>query len=204
MAFLQLKKDHNKDQPIDVQFIDNPGSLEPHTKSHGDNTWKEYVVKCVNVGPNYQPQINNDYEIRAGQKFDFHLSESLYNKICDYQVGELVTIEMASNPKKPGQVFWKVRPAEKKGTKNVGNSKSVKDSEYGYSSVKERDIDRKLDILYGMAFNNATRIACTDNELTPAGKVKCIEVIMPKMFEIAQGLDRLIDDSPEDDDDVPF
>ena len=204
MAFLQLKKDHNKDRPIDVQFCQNANSITPQSKKHGDNTWNEYRLKCINIGGNYKPQVDSDYEIRTGQDFELVMSDALYNKIVDYQSGEIVTIEMASNPNKPGQVFWKVRPSEKEWTKGVENIKPVNESAYGYDSVKERDIDKKLDILFGMAFNNSTRLV-SSTDMLPSEKVKAIKQILPDMFKIAQSMDEMIVvNEPENDDDVPF
>jgi len=198
MAFLQLKKDHNKDQPIDVQFGVAPSSVDGELNQF-DN--KEYSIPSINVGGNFRVRTDSDYEIRTGQTFDFKMSEALYNKISDYQRGELVTIEMKSNPK--GGVMWSARPSTGD-AQNFNKSKSVKDSEYGYNSVKERDINRKLDILYGMAFNNATRLVANATDITPGQKVLLIKEIMPEMFEIAQGLDSVLDKPEPEDDDVPF
>ena len=207
MAFLQLKKDHNKDQPIDVQFGVAPSSVKGELNQF-DN--KEYSIPSINVGGNFRVRTDSDYEIRTGQTFDFKMSEALYNKISDYQRGELVTIEMKSNPK--GGVMWSARPSTGD-AQNFNKSKPVKDSDYGYESVKHRDNDRRLDILWGMAFNNATRLVSQLDD-TLKQKTQNIAHIMPKMFEIAQGLNSMLDkaqgldsilDKPEpEDDDVPF
>ena len=87
--------------------------------------------------------------------------------------------------------------------------KTVSESKYGYDSVKERDIDRRLDILWGMAFNNATRVVCADSQLKAIQKVELIEQIMPDMFKIAKGLELVLKDEQnkkqkEDEDDLPF
>lgn len=198
MAFLQLKKDHNKDQPIDVQFGVAPSSVKGELNQF-DNI--EYSIPSINVGGNFRVRTDSDYEIRTGQTFDFKMSEALYHKISDYQRGELVTIEMKSNPK--GGVMWSARPSTGD-VQNFNKSKPVKDSDYGYESVKHRDNDRRLDILWGMAFNNATRIACSYNGTGEQEKVEIIASIMPKMFEIAQGLDSILDKPEPEDDNVPF
>ena len=78
---------------------------------------------------------------------------------------------------------------------------------YGYGSVKERDTDKRLDILWGMAFNNATRLVANNNEVPPKQKVSVIEEIMPEMFKIAKGLDDVLMQEQKQenkDDDLPF
>lgn len=199
MAFLQLKKDHNKDQPIDVQFNVAPSSVEGKLNQFDK---MEYSIPSTNAGSNYKTRTNSEYEIRTGQTFDFNMSETLYNKISAYEKGELVNIAMKPNPK--GGIIWSVRPSTGDVAKKFNKSKPVKESEYGYESVKHRDNDRKLDILWGMAFNNATRIACSYNGTDEQEKVEIIASIMPKMFEIAQGLDSILDKSGKEEDELPF
>ena len=53
---------------------------------------------------------------------------------------------------------------------------------YGYDSVKNRDNDRSLEIKWGMAFNNATRLV-NYSKMPYEDKVEAIEKMMPKMFE---------------------
>ena len=61
-----------------------------------------------------------------------------------------------------------------------------------------------LAIKWGMAFNNATKLVCTDHDLKPARKADLIQELMPKMFEIARGLDAVLEQEQKNDDDLPF
>ena len=203
MAYLKLKKESNIGKPINIQLVTDPNEIVGKSNSFGGF---EYKVPCVNIGPDYISAGPGSYTINSGQSFELDASDALMLKLRDYQKGELVYIEMAPSDKGEGRVYWKIQPSEETWDKSVKDVKTVSEKPYGYGSVKERDIDRRLDILWGMTFNNATRIACTDKELTPEGKVAIVEQIMPKMFEIAKGLDSQIEEQPpkKDDDDLPF
>ena len=116
-----------------------------------------------------------------------------------YQDGENTNYHV-----QPSKIEWDKKPEE---------IKTVSESKYGYDSVKERDIDRRLDILWGMAFNNATRLAASislhKDEGDIKSRVQTIESIMPEMFKIAQGLDSVLkkqdaEERKDDTSDLPF
>ena len=201
--FLKLKKEFNVGKPINVQLAVEPEAIQGKLNNFEKY---EYKVPCVNVGPDYTSAGSGSFIVYTGNSFDLDASQALFSKLEDYQKGELIYIEMAPSDKGDGRVYWKVEPSKEVWDKPVKDVKTVSEKPYGYGSVKERDIDRRLDILWGMAFNNATRIACSCDVRTSEEKVKIVANIMPQMFEIAKGLDSQIEEQPakKDDDALPF
>ena len=56
-----------------------------------------------------------------------------------------------------------------------------------------------------MAFNNATRLACSSNiNNSTKDKVELIAEIMPRMFQIACTMETALKDSKEKEEDAPF
>jgi len=208
MAFLKIKKEFNKERPIDVQLavnpMDHPGKLNNYDKY-------EYKIPCINVGGDYESQGEGSFKITTGASFDLDASQYLMDKLSNFKKGDLVRIEMAPSDRGEGQVYWKVQPSEKTWSKPVKDVGTVSEKPYGYGSVKERDIDKRLDILWGMACNNTTRIACS-TDLPPKEKVKLMSELIPDVFKIMRGLDDHIEEPTEEvpnkpkkvDDDLPF
>ena len=202
MVFLKLKKEHNVGKPIEVALLVNGEDVKGE-----ENRWNklEYKIRCENVGGDYLTAEPGSFIIKQGAEFELQASQPLMSKLLYFSRGETAVIELCPNDNKPGQVYWKVEPSQKKYDKEIKDIETVEQKPYGYNSVKERDTDRRLDIIWGMAFNNATRLACTDDELTPTGKVSIIKEIMPKMFEIAKGLDTMLEqEQEEEENDLPF
>ena len=202
MAFLKLKKDHNIGKPIEVAMLVNGEDVKGE-----ENKWGklEYKIRCENIGTGYLTAEPGSFMIKQGAEFELQASQPLMSKLLYFSKGETAVIELCNNENKPGQVFWKVEPSEEKYEKEIKDVETVEQKPYGYNSVKERDTDRRLDILWGMAFNNATRLVCTDHDLKPARKAEVIQEILPKMFEIARGLDAVLEqEQKNDDDDLPF
>jgi len=199
--FLKLKKEFNVGKPINVQLSVEPEAIEGKLNKFEQY---EYKVPCVNVGPDYTSAGSGSFIVYTGNSFDLDASQALFSKLEDYQKGELISIEMAPSDKGDGRVYWKVEPSTEAWDKPVKDVKTVSEKPYGYGSVKERDIDRRLDIIWGMAFNNATRLV-VNTEGSLEEKVELVKSIMPKMFEIAKGLDSQIEEQPvKKDDDLPF
>lgn len=204
-AFLKLKKDHNIGKPIEVALLVNGEDVKGE-----ENRWGklEYKVRCENVGEDYLTAEPGSFTIKQGDEFELQASQPLMSKLLYFSKGETAVIELCKNESKPGQVFWKVEPSQKKYDKEIKDTETVEQKPYGYNSVKERDTDRRLDIVWGMAFNNATRLVA--NISTDEGvvdKVALIKDIMPKMFEIARGLDAVLEQEQKKesgDDDLPF
>ena len=200
-AFLKLKKEHNIGKPIKVAMLVNGEDVKGE-----ENRWGklEYKIRCENIGEDYLTAEPGSFTIKQDAEFELQASQPLMSKLLYFSKGETAVIELCNNENKPGQVYWKVEPGKEEYKKEIKDIETVEQKPYGYNSVKERDTDRRLDILWGMAFNNATRLACTADELTPTGKVSIIKEIMPKMFEIARGLDAVLEQEQKNDDDLPF
>ena len=201
MAFLRLRKEHNVGKPIEVALLVNGEDVRGE-----ENRWNklEYKIRCENIGGDYLTAEPGSFTIKQNTEFELQASQPLMSKLLYFSKGETAVIELCNSDNKPGQVYWKVEPSPKKYDKVIKDTETVEQKPYGYNSVKERDTDRRLDILWGMAFNNATRLVCTDKELNPAGKTLLIKEIMPEMFKIARGLNDVLEQEQKDDNDLPF
>ena len=102
-------------------------------------------------------------------------------------------------------IRYDIQGSNREWTKAVEDNRSAVDKPYGYNSVKERDITTQDNIKFGMAFNNATKIACSCTGRSEE-KVKIVAKIMPQMWEIVNSLDSLMEEPAQevDDDDLPF
>jgi len=166
----------------------------------------EYELPVTNIGDNYSAEKWGDKDpiiFKKGDHFNLKVSSALYGKLTDFSKSELVDITMSPTDK---GITYKINPSIETWEKPVYDE-GVASKPYGYDSVKSRDDDRSLEIKWGMAFNNATRLF-THSKMLYEDKVKAIEEIMPKMFEIACGMKSLTEtETPkivEDDDDAPF
>tara|TARA_R110000824_G_scaffold685_3_gene4281 strand:- start:2 stop:595 length:594 start_codon:yes stop_codon:yes gene_type:complete len=195
---------HHIGKTISLQLQENPINISGKQSGYEGKT--EYHLPCVNIGGSYYaaPYKDKDpFEIKTGQAFDFTCSIALYKKLVDYQKGELLDITMN---KTADGIRYKIEGSSKEWTKAVEDTRSATDKPYGYNSVKERDITTQDNIRFGMAFNNATKLACTADELTIEEKVKFVAKIMPQMWEIVNCLDSLMEEPVQEvkDDDLPF
>ena len=204
MAFLQLKMAHHIGKTLSLQLQENPIAITG--KPSGYEGKMEYHLPCVNIGDTYlaAPYKDKDpFEIKTGQAFDFTCSIALYKKLVDYPKGELLDLTM--NKTEDG-IRYDIQGSNKEWTKTVEDTRSAIDKPYGYNSVKERDITTQDNIRFGMAFNNATKIACSCDNLDADAKVMFIEHIMPQMWEIVNSLDSLMEEPVQEvkDEDLPF
>jgi hypothetical protein len=203
--FLQLKKNTHIDKTLSVQLREDPINIKGVMNKFNN---LEYELPVTNIGDNYSSEKWGDKDpiiFKKGDHFNLKVSSALYGKLTDFSKAELVDITMT---------------ATEKGVKyNVGASFSVWDKAvhdegvaskpYGYDSVKSRDDDRSLEIKWGMAFNNATRLVANIDDISPNQKALLIEGIMPDMFKIACGMKQLTESqvpkiTEEEDDDAPF
>tara|TARA_S200002703_G_scaffold67185_1_gene58364 strand:+ start:3080 stop:3688 length:609 start_codon:yes stop_codon:yes gene_type:complete len=201
--FLQLKKSTHIDKTLSVQLRVDPINIKGVMNKFNN---LEYELPVTNIGNNYSAEKWGDKEpitFKKGDHFNLKVSSALYGKLTDFSKAELVDITMTSTEK---GVKYNVGASFSVWDKPV-HDEGVTSKPYGYDSVKSRDDDRSLEIKWGMAFNNATRLF-TNSKMLYEDKVKAIETIMPKMFEIACGMKSIIEtETPkivEDDDDAPF
>ena len=204
MAFLQLKMAHHIGKTLSLQLQENPIAVKGEQSGYEGKT--EYHLPCVNIGDTYLAAPYKDKEpfgIKTGQAFDFTCSIALYKKLVDFQKGELLDITMN---KTANGIRYNIQGSNKEWTKPVEDTRSAIDKPYGYNSVKERDITTQDNIRFGMAFNNATKIACSIPDLDADAKVMLVDYILPKMWEIVNSLDSLMEEPVQEvkDDDLPF
>ena len=204
MAFLQLKMAHHIGKTLSLQLQENPIAVKGEQSGYEGKT--EYHLPCVNIGDTYLAAPYKDKEpfgIKTGQAFDFTCSIALYKKLVDFQKGELLDITMN---KTADGIRYNIQGSNKEWTKTVEDTRSAIDKPYGYNSVKERDITTQDNIRFGMAFNNATKIACSIPDLDADAKVMLVDHIMPRMWEIVNSLDSLMEEPVQEvkDDDLPF
>ena len=205
MAFIQLKVAHHIDKTLSLQLQENPVNVPGKQSGYEGKT--EYHLPCVNIGGSYYAAPYKDkepFEIKTGQAFDFRISIALYKKLVDYQKGELLDVTMTKTA--DGKAIYKIEGSSKEWTKAVEDNRSAVEQPYGYKSVKERDITTQDNIRFGMAFNNATKIACSIPDLDADAKVMLVDHIMPRMWEIVNSLDSLMEEPVQEvkDDDLPF
>tara|TARA_R110002153_G_scaffold165072_1_gene317576 strand:+ start:843 stop:1475 length:633 start_codon:yes stop_codon:yes gene_type:complete len=210
MAYLQLKKSTHIDAPFNFQLRANPIEIQGKMNQFDK---LEYEIPVTNIGSSYSVEKWGDGDpmtFAQGSNLDFKCSGALYGKLVDFSKGELVSVTMASTEK---GIKWIVEMSSKEWDKPVDDGGALAQP-YGYNSVKNRDDDRSLEIKWGMAFNNSTRlITHIEGENNINRRVEMIQEIMPKMFEIACGMKPLTEvNVPKEitkkeinnDDDVPF
>lgn len=209
MPFLQLKQKHNittkdKDRSINVQLQIDPNDVDAKENKYNK---LEFIMPCKNIGSDYTTAEAGSYILYKDKTFDLTCSQFLMKKIMPFSKGDCLNIAMINDGDRSDYI---VKASNIEYDKPPEEVKTVKESKYGYGSVKERDTDRRLDILWGMAFNNATRlVANTSYGNAISDKVSLIKDIMPEMFEIAKGLTAVLEQEQkeqqkEDEDDLPF
>jgi hypothetical protein len=186
MAFLTLKKEHHMDKPIIIELTQSPGEIIGQKNKYYDKI--EFIIKVINIGSEYLCAPKNDlepYKININQEFDFIMTETLFSKINNFEKGEKVFINMAPGSK--GMV-WVVQLA----TENDINKLRIKTPDYVLN--KNNNNDRGLEIKWGMAFNNATKlVAQTTTSIDQKDMVKEIKRIIAPMFQVACGMEKTID-----------
>jgi len=186
MAFLTLKKEHHMDKPIIIELTQSPGEIIGQKNKYYDKI--EFIIKVINIGSEYLCAPKNDlepYKININQEFDFIMTETLFSKINNFEKGEKVFINMAPGSK--GMV-WVVQLA----TENDINKLRIKTPDYVLN--KNNKNDRGLEIKWGMAFNNATKlVAQTTTSIDQKDMVKEIKRIIAPMFQVACGMEKTID-----------
>ena len=212
MAFLQLRKKHNlstkdNDRGIDVQLLEDPSDCTPKVNKYKKT---EFELNCTNIGNDYTTEEAGSFILYHDKPFKLTCTEYLMRKLYPFSKGDCIKIVMYQDGE---NINYHVQPSKIEWDKEPEEIKTVNESKYGYDSVKERDTDRRLDILWGMAFNNATRLAASiplhKDEGDIKSRVQTIESIMPEMFKIAQGLDSVLkkqdaEERKDDTSDLPF
>ena len=212
MAFLQLRKKHNlstkdNDRGIDVQLLEDPSDCNPKVNKYKKT---EFELNCTNIGSDYTTEESGSFILYHDKPFKLTCTEYLMRKLYAFSKGDCIKITMYQDGENTN---YHVQPSKIEWDKEPEEIKTVSESKYGYDSVKERDTDRRLDILWGMAFNNATRLAASiplhKDEGDIKSRVQTIESIMPEMFKIAQGLDSVLkkqdaEERKDDISDLPF
>jgi len=201
--YLQLKKNTHIDKTLSLQLRQEPSQINGKMNQFNN---LEYHIPIINIGDNYTAEKWGDKDpitFKKGDNLELKCSSALYNKLVDYSKGELVDITMIATDR---GVTYKVSISE------VEWDKPVTDKEY-HPDLQPKSRDTDMNIKWGMAFNNATRLVSNINtDENVADKVALIKDIMPKMFEIACGMDALIhsdvsskvDKNTAEDNDLPF
>ena len=190
MAFLFLRKAHHINKPLNFQLMVEPIDITVERNEMYDKL--EYKIPAKNAGQPYKTAPSKDgkeYTINSGQEFELIASEALYKHLSIYDKNSLITVEMKKNDK--GGVSWDVEPMQKA------------------EAIQVNKPSQNLEIKWGMAFNNATRLVAnlSTNE-TVASKVELLEKIMPDMFRIACSMPeepiKQEIKKEEEEDDLPF
>ena len=183
MAFLSLKQKHHLNKPIIIRLSQSPIDVVGKKNPYYDKI--EFTIKAVNIGKEYYCAPKKDmkpFKINIDQEFDFVMTETLFGKINDFEKDELVWIEMLPNAK--GGIKWNIAKSTEADIKNLTNHLTE-------DPVKK---DRDLEIKWGMAFNNATKlIAQTTTSTNHKDMVEEIKRIIAPMFQIACGMEKTIE-----------
>ena len=182
MAFLKLKKAYHMDKPLSIQLLTAPLDV---VAEMNDFDTMEYKFKAKNVGSDFETKEKGSFSIRNNQEFDFVISEALYKSVSLYDKDSIIKILMKKTEESKAGFVWDVKP--------MSADSVVQES--------KTNSDTSLQIKWGMAFNNATRLVANIPDVTPGQKALLIENIMPEMFKIACSMPTT---SETDNDDVPF
>ena len=117
-----------------------------------------------------------------GVEKSYFASEKAHEMLQHYSKGDTVKIE--HKPTGEGRSMYVVSPTKAKPkSKPASNDQAIK---------------------WGMAFNNATRIAASSKVDHPNENVTIIKNLMPQLMKIANGLEEYLKSQEPEDDDVPF
>jgi len=180
-------------------------------KPFGDGEWTEdnfqnsiYQIQSKLVNGSQTSLVsgkNNEYEINIGQEFIWTISEALFKQMSSIEGKAKVAVVMAVSGT---TTEWRVN--EVNDDTNLEELKVFDpstDTSHNVEHKPENGVDRDIAIKWGMAFNNATRIAASE-EGKPKDKVAIIKDLMPEMMMIATGLDEYLKSLNPSDDDLPF
>lgn len=145
---------------------------------------------------------DNKYEISIGQEFIWTISKALFREMSNVEGAARVGVVMAVSGT---TTSWRVD--EVNDDTNLEELKvfdSGSDTSYNVEHKPENGVNRDVAIKWGMAFNNATRIASSEKEGKPKDKVAIIKDLMPEMMKIATGLEEYLKSLEPKDDDLPF
>jgi len=191
MAFLFLRKAHHIDKPLNFQLMVEPIDIIVERNEMYDKL--EYKIPAKNVGQPYKTAPSKDgkeYTINSGQEFELIASEALYKHLSIYDKNSFITVEMKKNDK--GGVSWDVEPMQKA------------------KAIQVNKPSQNLEIKWGMAFNNSTRLVANATDITIQQKALLIKEIMPEMFEIACSMpegpikEEIKKEEEENENDLPF
>lgn len=188
MAFLKLAKKDHMDKPIIIELIESPMDVIGEKNPYYDKI--EFKMKVKNVGLKYfcsAKEGESPFEINVGQEFDFTMTETLFGKINNFDKNEKVWIKMTTGKK---GMLWDVKPATDNDIKFLLENQIQTNSNKPHRSEGNRD----LEIKWGMAFNNATRlVAQTTTSVDQKDMVNEIKRIIAPMFQVACGMNKTID-----------
>tara|TARA_R110000744_G_scaffold72668_3_gene145752 strand:+ start:230 stop:943 length:714 start_codon:yes stop_codon:yes gene_type:complete len=184
MSFLQLKKAHHINKKVHFKLGMEPTSVIPEKNRFGND---EYHLNCTMLnekGFDCAPVNGSSFKININQVFTFKCSYALYNAIAkDSEDGEELVIIMREHNGKTiyektneiSKINVLMASEEKYGTEEDSINPAVKSNlNYGYESVKHRDLNRSDEIKWGMCINNATKIGIA---LLEADKITKEEIL---------------------------
>ena len=128
----------------------------------------------------------NRYDVKVNDtEMSYFASANAHKTLKDCDKGDVINIR--HTPRSAGGTMYLVDVVGKANLKN-----------------KNKSSDTDLAIKWGMAFNNATRIAASAKVDHPNENVTIIKNLMPEMMKIANGLEEYLKSQEPEDDDVPF
>ena len=144
---------------------------------------------------------DNKYEISIGQEFIWTISKALFREMSNIEGEAKIGVVMAVSGT---TTSWNVD--EINDDTNLEELKifdSSTDTSHNVEHKPENGVDRDIAIKWGMAFNNATRIAAVE-EGNLKDKVAIIKDLMPEMMKIATGLEEYLKSLEPSGDNLPF
>ncbi|QDP50181.1 MAG: hypothetical protein Tp1102DCM295711_24 [Prokaryotic dsDNA virus sp.] len=190
MGFLQLNKNYHINKPVIIKLLEDPALINGLAKEYNGKTYLQFSIKVQNIGQEYLTKEQDSYKINAGQEVEFKMTDSLHQKIVNFQENELVYINM--KPRSKGGYLWDIKPATGEDIEKLNKNHGVEDFNNARKNVNNDS--RGLEIKWGMAFNNATRlVAQTTTSVDQKEMVDQIKRIIAPMFQVACGMDKTID-----------
>ena len=128
----------------------------------------------------------NRYDVKVDDtEMSYFASANAHKTLKDCDKGDVINIR--HTPRSAGGTMYLVDVVGKANLKN-----------------KNKSSDTDLAIKWGMAFNNATRIAASAKVEHPSETIVVIKNLMPEMMKIANGLEEYLKSQESEDDDTPF
>ena len=150
---------------------------------------------------------DNKYEISIGQEFIWTISKALFREMSNIEGEAKIGVVMAVSGTTTSWRVDEVNDDTNLEELKIFDSGSDTGHNYNSGSVEykpDNGIDRDIAIKWGMAFNNATRIAASAKVDHPNENVTIIKNLMPEMMKIANGLEEYLKSQKPEDDDVLF